>query len=82
MSLRRSWVFPTCRGAVFDGPVLWIRGDKSNYVTDEDAPIMRALFPKTRRMTVRGAGHWVHSEKPEQVIAALRAFLLAESAVL
>lgn len=80
--LEKIMGFPDMPGAVFDGPVLWIRGDKSNYVTDEDAPIMRALFPKTRRMTVRGAGHWVHSEKPEQVIAALRAFLLAESAVL
>ncbi len=69
--------FPDLKGSTFDGPVLWIRGDRSNYVTEEDAPAMRALFPKTRRMTVRDAGHWVHSEKPEEVIAALRTFLLA-----
>lgn len=60
----------------FTGPVLWIRGDRSNYVTESDVPAMRALFPKTRRMTVHGAGHWVHSEKPEEVIDALRSFLL------
>jgi pimeloyl-ACP methyl ester carboxylesterase len=58
--------------------VLWIRGDRSNYVTEEDAPAMRALFPRTRRMTIREAGHWVHSEKPEEVIFALRSFLLAK----
>ena len=69
--------FPDLKGSTFEGPVLWIRGDRSNYVTEEDAPVMRALFPKTRRMTVRDAGHWVHSEKPEEVIAALRTFLLA-----
>ena len=70
--------FPDAAGAVFGGQVLWIRGDRSNYVTDGDAPAMRALFPKTRRMTVRDAGHWVHSEKPEEVISALRTFLLAQ----
>ncbi|MFT4232496.1 MAG: alpha/beta fold hydrolase [Leucobacter sp.] len=68
--------FPDLRGSAFDGPVLWMRGERSDYVADADAPAMRALFPRTRRMTVRGAGHWVHSEKPDEVIAALRAFLL------
>lgn len=67
--------FPECTDT-FTGPVLWIRGDRSNYVTEADVPAMRALFPKTRRMTVHGAGHWVHSEKPEEVIDALRGFLL------
>lgn len=69
--------FPDLGEVNFAGPVLWIGGDRSDYITDEDVPAMRALFPKTRRMTVRGAGHWVHSEKPEEVIAALRGFLLS-----
>ncbi|MFV0435491.1 MAG: alpha/beta fold hydrolase [Leucobacter sp.] len=70
--------FPDVSGRQFTGPVLWMRGDRSDYVRDEDAAAMRALFPRTTRMTVRGAGHWVHSEKPEEVIAALRFFLLSE----
>ena len=69
--------FPDVSGLEFDGPVLWLRGGRSNYVTDADAPAMRALFPRTRRLTIRGAGHWVHSEKPEEFIAAVRGFLLA-----
>lgn len=68
--------FPDLSGNRFTGPVLWIRGDRSDYVTDEDAPAMRALFPRTVRVTVRGAGHWVHSERPEEVVSALREFLL------
>ena len=68
--------FPDMSGAEFSGPVLWMGGDESDYVTDEDEPAMRALFPRTIRMTVRGAGHWVHSEKPDETIAALRSFLL------
>lgn len=70
--------FPELGGKEFTGPVLWLRGDRSDYVREEDREAMRALFPKTVRVTVRGAGHWVHSERPEEVIAALRSFLLAE----
>ena len=71
--------FPATSGRQFTGPVLWVRGSESSYVTDADVPTMRALFPKTRRMTMRGAGHWVHSEKPEETILALRNFLLSGS---
>ncbi|WP_336992713.1 alpha/beta fold hydrolase [Leucobacter sp. VD1] len=67
--------FPDLPGLTFTGPVLWIAGERSSYVSDEDAPAMRALFPRTVRMTVRGAGHWVHSEKPDEVVTALRTFL-------
>lgn len=69
--------FPTIEEPQFQGPVLWIRGDQSNYVRDEDQPAMRALFPHAELLTVHGAGHWVHAEKTEEVIAALRGFLIA-----
>lgn len=68
--------FPDMAGATFSGPVLWLGGERSDYVTDADEPVMRALFPRTRRMTMKGAGHWVHSEKPAETIGVLRAFLL------
>lgn len=70
--------FPELPGSTFDGPVLWIGGSRSNYVTDAEEPAMRALFPRTTRLTMQGAGHWVHSEKPEETIEALRSFFLAE----
>lgn len=75
--LETIMAFPDMGRSTFDGPVLWIGGDRSNYISDDDVPAMRALFPKTRRMTIRGAGHWVHSEKPDEVITALRAFLIS-----
>ena len=56
--------------------VLWIGGGRSNYVTDADVPAMKKLFPQVARMTVRDAGHWLHSERPQEIIAALRYFLL------
>ena len=52
-------------GTSYDGPVLWVGGSESRYIRDEFAPAMRALFPRTRSFTIKGAGHWVHSEQPE-----------------
>ncbi len=62
-------------GASFDGPVLWIAGANSHYVLPEDRPHMDALFPATRLVTIKDAGHWVHSEQPEVFLETLRRFL-------
>lgn len=68
--------FPDVTGS-FDHPVLWIAGERSPYISEEDGPRMRELFPRTRLVTLKGAGHWVHSEKPEAFTSALRVFLLS-----
>lgn len=67
--------FPDMLGEQCVAPVLWINGSRSVYVTEDDEPAMRALFPHTVRKTFEGAGHWVHSDKPDETIAALREFL-------
>ena len=36
----------------------------------EDA--MRRLFPRTRKVVVKDAGHWVHAQKPGVVVDVLR----------
>ena len=61
----------------FDHPVLWLSGADSDYVRPEHAPRMRELFPRTVSVSLKGAGHWVHSEQPEAFVSALRVFLLA-----
>ena len=66
--------FPELGGS-FERPVLWIAGEHSGYVRPEHGDAMRALFPSTRLVTVKGAGHWVHSEQPEAFVSALRVFL-------
>lgn len=65
-------------GRVFDHPVLWMAGERSPYVQPDHEATMRALFPRTVTLTVKGAGHWVHSEQPEAFVSALRVFLLAD----
>jgi pimeloyl-ACP methyl ester carboxylesterase len=67
--------FPDDLAATFDRPVLWVAGERSAYVRPEHETAMRRLFPRTRQVTVRGAGHWVHSEQPQVFVSALRTFL-------
>lgn len=59
----------------FDGPVLWVAGAESGYVRPEYAERMRHYFPNTRQVTIKNAGHWVHTEKPEIFGEALRRFV-------
>ena len=33
------------------------------------------LFPNAERETVEGASHWLHADKPQQVVASLKGFL-------
>lgn len=61
--------------APYEGPVLWVGGADSGYVRDEHAAAMDALFPRNRRVTVKGAGHWVHAEQPDVFLEVLRQFL-------
>ena len=43
--------------------------------TDEEyAAAMDRWFPNTRRVTIKDAGHWVHSEQPEVFVEVLRRF--------
>ncbi|WP_409329441.1 alpha/beta fold hydrolase [Trujillonella humicola] len=62
-------------GATYEGPVLWVAGATSHYVLPEDRARMHELFPRTRLVRIRDAGHWVHSEQPEVFLETLRRFL-------
>lgn len=65
--------------AAYAGQVLWVAGANSPYVRDEYAPEMERWFPRAYRVTVKNAGHWVHSEQQEVFIEVLRRFLDAPS---
>lgn len=60
---------------IFDKPVLFIRGQKSNSVRDEDWPAILALFPRARLSTIPNAGHWVHADQPEVLKNEVLAFI-------
>jgi esterase len=59
---------------VFTGPALFLRGAESGYVGPEAEGAIDALFPGAARQSIEGAAHWLHADKPREVIAALQAF--------
>ena len=65
--------FPPDR--VYRGPVLVVRGERSDYVRDRDLDAFRQRFPAFELVTVPGAGHWVHAERTEAFLAAVEGFL-------
>jgi esterase len=62
-------------GRQFTGPVLYLKGGKSPYITDGDIPAIKSLFPKGDIRTIPGAGHWVHAETPGEFLAIVRDFI-------
>lgn len=59
----------------YQGPVLWVAGETSRYITEEATPAMRRSFPRVKKVTIKGAGHWVHSDQPQIFLDVLRVFL-------
>lgn len=54
--------------ATYDGPVLFIKGYKSDFIKVIDYPGILALFPKVDIASIADAGHWVHAQKPEEFV--------------
>ena len=59
----------------YTGPTLFIRGGKSDYVTDADIPLIKSMFPEALIKTISGATHWVHADAPEELCLLLSGFL-------
>ena len=59
----------------YNGDTLFIAGSKSKYIADEDQTIISRHFPQNRIITIEGAGHWVHAEKPRELFDEVLKFL-------
>ena len=68
-----AWADPP-GAAPFAGPALFLRGAESDYVTPAATPVIRRLFPRAEEKSIEGASHWLHADRPKQVIAALQEF--------
>ena len=55
--------------------MLWIAGERSDYIQPAYDETMRGYFPQVRKVTIKNAGHWVHSEQPEITLETIRRFL-------
>ena len=56
-------------------PSLFLYGQKSVYVREEDKDDIARTFTDVQFMGIPNAGHWVHAEQPEAFYSAVCAFL-------
>lgn len=63
--------------APYGGPALFLCGAESDYVRPDYDAAIRQRFPRAEIARIQGAAHWLHADKPEQVIAALQEFFAA-----
>ena len=60
---------------VFENKTLFLKGEKSNYITIEEEPIIEAHFPNSKIVEIKNAGHWLHAENPKLFYAEVSNFL-------
>lgn len=63
----------------YGGPVLFLKGELSDYITAAAREATARLFPQARLKVIAGAGHWLHVEKPVAFLRLARDFLDVES---
>jgi esterase len=64
----------------FDGPTLFVRGGKSDYVRDSDWALVTKMFSQAKLATIATAGHWLHAEAPAEFLRIVTEFLTEEAA--
>lgn len=62
-------------GKVFNGDVLFIRGENSNYISERTHAAIRQKFPRSHIETIADTSHWVHAENPQRFAQLMIDFL-------
>ncbi|MDG3087448.1 alpha/beta fold hydrolase [Vibrio hannami] len=57
-------------------PTLFLKGANSDYLTQEHQPLVQQQFSNAKAHVIANTGHWLHAEKPSEVIRAIRRFLV------
>ena len=57
-------------------PVLFLKGEKSEYIQEEDEELIYKIFPYADIELVPDAGHWMHAEQPEIFLQKVSDFIL------
>lgn len=60
---------------IFLKPSLFLRGDKSDYILDDDFETIYHHFPNSKIETIKNAGHWLHAENPFDFFHLAHTFL-------
>lgn len=60
---------------ISDVPALFVKGGASDYILDEDYPLILQKFPNAIFKTIENASHWVHADAPNELCKIFSEFL-------
>jgi pimeloyl-ACP methyl ester carboxylesterase len=60
---------------IFENETLFLKGENSDYITENEISIIEAHFTNTKIIEISNAGHWLHAENPKQFYAEVCEFL-------
>ena len=62
--------------SAWEKPVLFLRGEQSNYISKQEHFLdIEQQFPQAKICLIEDAGHWLHGEKPQQVLSEIQKYL-------
>ena len=59
----------------YSGETLFLKGENSGYISTEDAYLIKSHFSNSKIVTIPDAGHWMHSENPNEFYRIVAEFL-------
>ncbi|MFN8438173.1 MAG: alpha/beta fold hydrolase [Cytophagales bacterium] len=59
----------------FKKPTLFIKGELSNYISDDDEVMIHWIFPSSKVVSIPQAGHWVQADKPLELLEVMEEFV-------
>lgn len=62
----------------FDGAALFLRGENSGYIGEDDIALIKAHFSNAEIITIKNGGHWLHADNPKDFYTAVITFLKHE----
>ena len=65
----------TTSGQTFSNETLFIDGENSRYMREQDHPIIKALFPNSTISTVKNSDHLPHIQQPDKFFSLCDTFL-------
>jgi pimeloyl-ACP methyl ester carboxylesterase len=61
---------------IFEKETLFLKGANSDYITQNELPIIAAHFLNSKIVEIKKAGHWLHAENPTQFYEEVNRFLI------
>jgi pimeloyl-ACP methyl ester carboxylesterase len=70
-----EWEFGPKQAAAIERPVLSIMGSRTEPLWQEVADFLRSSLPQVEELTIEGAGHLLHAQRPEPVARGMAEFM-------